>query len=227
MKKKLLEHIIRQCINEVLDIVEDKEETVGAPAPPAGGQGTDDTPPVEQPTSTELPSPEVSSAQKPTTGIHFVHPKDPSKLQQMNFKSGGGEGQLERELHNTAVRKGGHHVKVATNTLPAIRNSLKTAAREPMFLYFGKYDPESDEVFLMADKDLNKAKQNSVDPGEVISPAKGGFDPMSAGADDFASRMEFGGRTPPTGIDENTKSLFKEAIRKALSELATKASTKK
>lgn len=41
MKQELLEHLVRLCVREVIDQV---DETKGAPAPPADGQGTADQP---------------------------------------------------------------------------------------------------------------------------------------------------------------------------------------
>ena len=222
MKKKLLSYIIRECVEEVLDFVEEKEEgdTEGAPSPPAGGQGTADTPPIDKSESPSSLEQDTLTSPVPTTGIHFIHPKDKGKFEKMTFKDSD-DAQLERQLFNMASKRGGTHVKVSLSTQNAVKNNLRTKSVEPLFLYFGKYDPESDEVFLMSDKDVNKAKQNSVEPTDVISPlARSSFDPMTASDKDMASRVQFGGRTPPVrDIDERTKSLFKEAIRKALFEL--------
>lgn len=48
MKKKLLEHLVRNCTKEVLDQIQflNEEETKGAAAPPADGLGTADQPPI-------------------------------------------------------------------------------------------------------------------------------------------------------------------------------------
>jgi hypothetical protein len=57
VKNQILEQLVRKCICEVLDTMNIKEvgkfqlhprqeESIGAPAPPAEGQGTADQPPI-------------------------------------------------------------------------------------------------------------------------------------------------------------------------------------
>lgn len=44
VKRQLLEYLIRECVREVLE--QTSSETIGAPAPPAEGQGTADAPAI-------------------------------------------------------------------------------------------------------------------------------------------------------------------------------------
>ena len=46
-----------------------------------------------------------------------------------------------------------------------------------VYFYIGKMDPESEEVFLMADKSLQIAKDSSVQPGELTGTAVGTLPP--------------------------------------------------
>lgn len=53
INSKILKHLTRLCINEVLDYPSD--DTIGAPSPPAGGLGSGDQPALSQKTElTEL-----------------------------------------------------------------------------------------------------------------------------------------------------------------------------
>jgi hypothetical protein len=55
IKQQLLERLIRECIKEVIEYESGrKDTTIGAPAPPAGWQGTADQPPIPEEKLTEL-----------------------------------------------------------------------------------------------------------------------------------------------------------------------------
>jgi hypothetical protein len=109
----------------------------------------------------------------------------------------------------------------------------REAASNPnakIFFYFGKTDPESEEVFLMADKSLQIAKDESVDPSElqgVPSSQPSNPDDISADYDRHnlnhmddrqynAYQAQKIRGTPRYGIDEQTHQMIKKAVNKIL-----------
>ena len=221
MKQELLEYIIRACVQEVLTQVnEQDDETKGAPAPPADGQGTADQPPVpkdETPEESPEEEPEETPEAPPAPdlkGIVFVSPRDKSKLHKLSTRAGDDAG-LERQLHSVAATAGGPRVKTA---LSAIR-MVKDAAKNPntsVYLYLGKYDPQSDEVFLMADKSLQVAKDSSVDPSE-LSAGQTFVSTMKNPTDaDLLKTMQTGGRNMPQPVSENFRATIKKMVNDLL-----------
>jgi hypothetical protein len=93
---------------------------------------------------------------------------------------------------------------------------------ETGYLYIGKYDPESDEVFLLADKSLQVAKDGSIGAGESGGVgAADSFNPMGASADEFAGRMSRGGQTPVRGVEDmgDINENFKQIIKRLVNEI--------
>jgi len=227
MKQELLEYIIRECAREVIAQIKE-DETIGAAAPPADGQGTADQPaiPKDKDTNPEPPqdkeTPEVPSSPD-LKGTNFVNPRDKSRLQKVELK-GGDDASLERTLHRLASSVAGARVKVALATLRA----AKEAARNPsstLFLYIGKYDPESDEIFLMADKSLQVAKDSSIPPSEISSGVStippdmsNQFDPNTASTADYIKRMSSAGQTIPEPVAENLLKSVREIVNEILDE---------
>lgn len=189
MKEELLEHLVRYCVREILrqrmideGIIpeeEEKDDTIGAPAPPADGQGTGDQPPVpkkKEPQNTEPEEPETPKKDEPEQtpekpespslkGITFVNPRDKAKLQKLNF-AGMNDVTLTQALNRVAKTMGGPNAKTAANTVTAVKDAAKNP-NTSLYLYLGKYDPNSGEVFLMADKSLQVAKDSSATPADV------------------------------------------------------------
>ena len=105
---------------------------------------------------------------------------------------------------------------------------MKNPSAAPTFVYIGKLDPDSEEVFLMADKSLQVAKDESVDAEtsyDYSNPTQ--FDPNTAEGEEFAKRMQSGGRADvaelpddsddfSSQIDESLKSEIKKLVRKEL-----------
>jgi hypothetical protein len=113
------------------------------------------------------PEPEAEPLPKPTTGSVLVNPKDKSKLERVKF-SGRDERSIDKTLHDAASRIAGPKVKVSLGA----KRLAREAASNPnakIFFYLGKMDPESEEIFLMADKSLQIAKAESVQPTEIQS----------------------------------------------------------
>jgi hypothetical protein len=231
IKKDLLEYLIRECISEVLTQVnEADDDTKGAPAPPADGQGTADQPavpkeptrPHENPSEPETPpSPELK-------GVVLVNPRDKSKLRSVPLRFTN-DAALERDLHRLGATIAGTGVKTALSATRAVKDAIKNP-NSPAYLYVGKYDPNSDELFLMADKSLQVAKDASVPPSELtgasVSPiVPSEYDPLVASAGDVAQRMTAAGQTPRPEIPEDpedTEELnegLKTAIKKMITEV--------
>ena len=229
MKQELLEYLIRHVTREVLKQTggklnlreQDEEEkgefakekdgdTKGAASPPEDVKDTSDQTSMqkntatdtEEPSKKETPTPPPSADLK---GVVFVNPKDKAKLQKIKV-SGMDDATLERNLHRLAATLAGSSVKIAISTTRAVKDAVKNP-NTSVYLYLGKYDPNSEEVFLMADKSLQVAKDASIQPSEmtggVVSPiSTPDFNPMAAGAGEFATRMAQGGQTPVHGLDE-------------------------
>lgn len=202
IKKQLLETLIRQCVTEVLDQLSE-DDTIGAPAPPASNLGTADQPPLPKETTPELPTPHK--------GIILINPRNTAKLQPVPIKYEN-DAKLERDLFNVASSIGGPNIKISLNTVRMAKDSSRNPAT-PVYLFIGKFDPESDELFLLADRDINTAKQGSISPHELGSPSltapQDSFEPLSASPEDFATRMKSGGQTPKPEIDELKRSIKK------------------
>ena len=225
MKPELLEYLVRHCVREVLTQIKevDEDPTKGAPAPPAAGQGTadqpeipkKDSPPEENPSEPETPpqSPELK-------GVKFVNPKDKAKLQTVRVQ-GNDDASIERSLHQQGARIAGSNVKVAISTSRMVKDALRNP-NTAVYLYLGKYDPNSDEIFLMADKSLQVAKDGSIAAGEMTgspvgSLAPSDFHPDTAGSTEFAQRMSAqAGGTPRYGIDEKLIELIRKTINEVL-----------
>ena len=216
MKKELLEQIIRQCVKEVLEIIPaigdlHEADTVGAPAPPAGGQGIGQTIPI--------PDEEVSMIGTPK-GVFFVNPKNPNAKPEVQTFQKLPDAQLERELYKIASRSVGPRVRIAANTLRSVKNYLQNPNLS-VFLYVGKQDPDSDELYLLADKTLQGARSHS----EHLSQSTD-YDTTAVGtepdtADDIGSRMAAGGRTIAPQIDEegSLRSMLATMVRETLREM--------
>lgn len=165
IKQELLEHLIRRCVREVISQVNEIDDIVGAAAPPKDGQSTD----VNLPTDpiTEPPSePETPPAQN-LKGILLMNPRDKSKLRSLTI-SGRDKANVERELYRHGSSSGGRNILIARETVNAVL-AARNNPNVPLYLYFGKYDPASKEIFLLADKSLELAKANSTDPAEISS----------------------------------------------------------
>jgi hypothetical protein len=244
MKKKLLEYLIRECAEEMVNTfgiaekeekpkgvkrllpkpLRGKEKTVGAPAPPAGGLGTNDTPPLEQPTATPLTGDEktLPHPETPTTGLNLLNPKNTARVDKVNLRYVG-DAQLQRDLKLLSNKIGGSNVLIPSQTVKMVKDYLIKYANTPaapgLFLYYGKSFPESKEIVLLHDKNIEKARANSIDPHEVVSPvATQPVEPIPSADRETPEEEE----PKSDEIDEETRNLFKKAIREALLELNRK-----
>lgn len=220
MKKELLEEIIRLCVREVLDIVPvigtdlHEADTVGAPAPPAGGQGTADQPPV--------PDAEAAPLSPDAKGIFFVNPKKQLKPELKTIPQLP-DANLERELYKIASAAAGPRVRIAANTLRSVKNQQQNPALA-VFLYVGKQDPDSEELYLLADRTLQGARANSVgaDANAPHDPtALQTYEPDTATPQAYVSRAQSGGKTQAPEIDEVGKlhNMISSMVKEALSEM--------
>lgn len=128
--------------------------TIGAPAPPAAGQGTADQPPIPD----QSPAAMISSKK----GIWYVDPKNPSKPIKATLTAPQDAAKLERELR-TMAKSGGPALKIAANTL----REVPKAAANPnasLYLYIGKQRPDDIELYLLPAKTYQQAKSLSIVP---------------------------------------------------------------
>lgn len=205
-----------------LPIKEQDDEIKGAAAPPAAGQGTADQPPIppNEPSQNNDAAPEVEAPPPPDMkGVVFINPKDKAKLQKLSITAKDDAG-IERTLHQYAARLAGSRVKVSLSASRMVKDALRNPSSS-VYLYLGKYDPESNETFLMADKSLQVAKDSSVSAGELTgTPISGlapqSFQPLTADSDEYASRLASQGQTPPTKIDEKLQKIIKKIVNEIL-----------
>jgi len=230
MKKELLEYLIRTCAKQILcalnENTNENDETQGAAAPPEDGQGTADTPeiPKDKDTSSEE-SPEAKetpSSPIQLQGVMVVNPKDKSRVQNVPLPPNINDATLEKTLHQLAKAMGGsHNVKIALSTFRLVKQALKNPT-SATFLYLGKNDPDSDELFLLADKSVEVAKDASaseqdLNPQDSGNPSSG-FEPSTADADAYAQHMTSGGMRQAVGIDENMRTSIKAIVNQILNE---------
>ena len=221
MKKQLLEYIVRECVKELLETFPNgvyEDETVGAPAPPEGGQGTADTMAAD-PTSQEQPT-SGPTFTADTKGVWYVDPKKIAKPQQLKLVSKD-PASLERELYKIASRSGGPRLKISSATLREVPRTQANPAAA-VFLYIGKNNPDDpdDELYLLPAKSYQQAKQGSVAPG--VSAEHPYSAPSTPPTDLGAIRQTTmqGGKTTAPDISEGTNynkmisHMVKEAIQK-------------
>lgn len=221
MKKQFLELLIRECVKEVLGAFPGEQDTVGAPAPPAAGQGTADEPALPQGSPATGAPPMLQSAK----GVFYVDPKKPEKPAPLQVTDPQDPGKLERELYRTAAKSGGPRVKVSSAALREVPKSLST--KSPLFLYIGKQNPDDadDDLYLLPAKSLQQAQQASVGarqsaehPSFRLEPKEPGieqpYNPMGPSAAEPS-------QTQAPDIDENANlrnmllSMIKEAIQQS------------
>ena len=192
-----------------------------SPSLPSGQPPTPDEP--EAPESPDGSEPEPEEIPQPTTGPVLINPKDKSKLQPIKFP-GRDDSTIERTLYDMAVRIAGSKVKVSLGA----KRLAREAASNPnakIFFYLGKMDPESEEIFVMADKSLQIAKNESIQPSEIQgipsfdkTPSYHDIDGMRD-SDLFAYRADKIRGKPrydTGGLTEETHQMIKKAINKIL-----------
>jgi hypothetical protein len=199
------------------------DEFKGAAAPPADGQGTADQPAIPQKNPTQEPPSAPETPEAPPApdmkGVVFVNPKDKAKLIKVPIQAQDDAG-IERSLHQQAARLAGSRVKVALSTSRMVKDILRNP-NTTVYLYLGKYDPESDEIFLMADKSLQIAKDSSVSSGEltgapITNLAPSIFNPLTAEPGEYAHQLSSQGKVPSTSIDENLQKIIKKIVNEIL-----------
>ena len=197
------------------------------PPTPVGDQGNVDPSPVPQdkpqdkPQEPKRPEPQSEPISPKVKGAVLVNPRDKSKLQPIKFQ-GGDDASLERLLYRTAASVAGPKVKVALATIRVAREAARNS-NAAMYFYIGKYDPESEELFLMADRSLQVAKDASVQPSELNGTSVPGipptdYDPLTANVSDITAHMDQRGHTPVrgSGIDEEFYSVIKQLVNEIL-----------
>jgi hypothetical protein len=208
MKPEFLEYLIRECVKEVLEAFPAEPETVGAPAPPAAGQGTADAPPVQS--GDQQAAGPIFTVD--TKGIWFLNPKNPSKPQQLQLK-GQDPASLERELYRYAAQASGPRVKVASSTL---REVPKVQANPNMaiFLYVGKQNEDEEDLYMLPAKTYQDAKAGSVGADVSADHPTSNIPPP----EDIPST---GQKTMAPDIDENNKlrEMLSSMIKEALAEI--------
>jgi outer membrane biosynthesis protein TonB len=228
----------------------EEEEDPNKKPEQTGNEPAEPTPPTsqpEEPQAAEKPSPEPSgkpeepstptaaepSPEKPeeptpaeppaAKGALLVNPRDKSKLDPKPLASlkGQSDSNIERILHQIAVGTAGSRAKVSLGAKRMAREVAKNPSAS-VYFYFGKMDPESDEIFLMADKSLNVAKDDSVQPGEITgTPAStlpSGYKSFGAMNDDEYSQYMNTRNLPKPhyGIDEGAKTMIKKVVNQIL-----------
>ncbi len=215
------------------------EQDSGELAPPAGGLGTGDAPALPKEPGPGFDEPEKEEPKEepeeapPTPapekqGIKLINPRDKSRIVNLsNTIKPGNDQALETALFNAAARIAGNKVKVANSTMRQVKSALQSPGTS-LFLYLGKYDEASEEIFLMADKSLQVAKDSSVPPTEITgtpisSLSPGAFNPRSATDAELIKRAAAQSRgqlgmTPRhgIGIDEQFKSVVEKIVNEVL-----------
>jgi len=182
MKIELLENLIRRCVREVLDQLEEGKNVINlnylseaeedenpqssapdnppgsSPETPSGNKSGDE---MEKEPSTEEPETALK-------GALVVNPRNKSNLIPIKWE-GTDESSVERTLYNMAVSIAGRDAKVSLGAQRAGRESASNP-NFTIYFYFGRLDPESEEIFLIADKNLQICKDESVHPSELGAP---------------------------------------------------------
>ena len=158
-------------INEEEDKPENKPDDKSKdpsqdPSSPEKGPEAAATPPTP-PTPDAAATPSlINTPPRIPKGASVINPKDKSKLTSVKW-TGHDESSVERVLHQVAVSMAGSRAKVSLGAKRMGREAARNP-KLPIYFYFGKMDPESEEIFLMADKSLQIAKDDSVQPGDIM-----------------------------------------------------------
>ena len=156
----------------------------------------------------------------PKSGPVLINPRDKSQLQPVKF-AGRDEASIERSLHQLAAGIAGPKVKISLGA----KRMAREAASNPnaqIFFYLGKMDPESEEIFLMADKSMQIAKDDSILPTDIQGSASFTTTPATHDIDQMDDRefRAYKGQTirgkDRHGLDEQTHSMIKKAILQIL-----------
>lgn len=212
-----------KSINELDEM---DNETLGSPVPQESGQGTADEPKIpKDKTSISTQPSEPETPPENLKGIILVNPRDKAKLKKVVLTPGD-DAKIERALHLLNTREAGNNVKTSISSMRLVKDALKNP-NSSLYLYFGKYDPVSDEIFLMADKSLQVAKDSSVPPTElsvISSPTYSATDISSPeNYEEFPNK--FAQQTPAysdrargseNDIDEDLKHIIKKMINEVL-----------
>lgn len=212
---------------------EPTEPSASAPQQaPAAEPSAKSQPPTSQPEKPVAePSKEPQEPEKPEEpetrraflkGAIIVNPKDKSKMDSLTLKSlsGQNDANIERILHQVAVKNAGARAKVSLGAKRLAREISKNPSVTAYF-YFGKLDPDSEEIFLMADKSIQVAKDASVQPGEITGTPASTLPPnyKIGGMNDAEYMKYLGTRNAPTpryGIDEGAKKMIKTMVNQIL-----------
>lgn len=240
IKQQLFESIARLCVQEVLNNLSlrnasklrEADEPSSNDSAQNAGQASDEQPSMDNKPDTTPSEPSDKEAPTPkkekdtSSGVWFVNPKDKSVLQKV-VATASDDASLERKLYSFTSKNYGPKVKVSLGAFRDIKNGLKDPS-SPTFLYIGKLDPDSEEIFLLADKSLQVAKDETVDAETSYDYSKGSdFDPNTAEGDEFAKRMQSAGKSDvaelpddsddfASQMDESLKASIKKLIRKEL-----------
>ena len=209
MKRKLLETLTRVCVREVLSQMRLNEAEGTSPI-----QGTESGEAGDEPKKKEP----VSNSKK---GVLFVDPKNKAKFIKVRFKPGATVSDIQNTLRDLAQTYMGNKPRVASDTYNLVAATAQNPNSE-LYLYVGKYDPESEELYLMADKSWKVAKDSSVSASEIPSKKYSdlpddGFDPMTADAYGFGAKWRSRGYpgepVPRTSELEDPQGYLQEQLR--------------
>ena len=204
----------RPSVKKLSESDEPESPQAAQPSAPSAAQPA----PAPEPEEPEAQEPEPTP--QPTTGPLIINPKDKSKLQPVKF-AGRDEASIDRTLHDVAARIAGPRVKVSLGA----KRLAREAASNPnakIFFYLGKMDPESDEIFLMADKSLQIAKDDSIQPSEIQGTPSLNGTPASLNIGDMNDDEydAYQGRkikgTPRYGLSEKAEGMIKKAVHQIL-----------
>jgi hypothetical protein len=148
-------------------IDEEDSETVGASSTGSGESVDIET---ERPEIDSEPSEkETPKKKEKLQGIVLLTPS--GELRQVPFRQWADESSIERTLHKVGASIGGNKVKIAISTMKKVRVGMSD--KTPTYIFLGKYDPNGEELFVMADRDLNSAKEQAVKPEDISGEASG------------------------------------------------------
>lgn len=138
------------------------------------------------PTGNPVP-PQVSEVRFPTISPMVAYSHIPPKQLTSD--------KIERVIYYLASKYAGSKVKIANSTLRDVDKAIKSGGT--LFLYIGKFDETSDEIYVLAEANLEAAKIQSLPPSELggttALPGLAGaddFDPNTASGEDVARYMD-------------------------------------
>ena len=220
IKKELLECLVRTCVREVLNQTGkqlDPTKSKDANVPELEKTPIDNEPKEPSSNNNDPSAPEAISPPVMSKGVLFLNPSDTTKPISLGSVIKN-DNNLKMNVVNYVKKSTGLDVKIDDKVLVSLRTMLQNP-NVPNYLYIGKstVDPQSGDLFLYVDRNINIAKDNSIPPSKtgVENEPTPSIQPIQQSA------------PPTTSSDVNAVNAVNEEFKKIVKKLVREVLYKK